>query len=122
MLDELRSLGAADAAETRAGVRFSGPLPLAYRACLWSRVAGRILLRLASFPVLSVDDIYPAIRELDWEDHLARDGTLAVEVTSAISQGPLGSLNTHFAEQRVKDAVVDRFRDKYGTRPGVDLG
>jgi 23S rRNA (guanine2445-N2)-methyltransferase / 23S rRNA (guanine2069-N7)-methyltransferase len=118
---ELRALGAADAAETRAGVRFSGPLSLAYRACLWSRVANRVLLRLASFPVSEVEDIYPAIHELPWEDHLAATGTLAVEVTSAISQGPLANLNTHFAEQRVKDAVVDRSRERTGSRPGVDL-
>ena len=120
-MDELRALGAADAAETRAGARFSGALSLAYRACLWSRVANRVLLRLASFPVSAVEDLYPAIHEFPWEDHLAADGTLAVEVTSAISQGPLANLNTHFAEQRVKDAVVDRFRERVGSRPGVDL-
>ncbi len=121
LLDELRSLGAADAAETRAGVRFSGPLPLAYRICLWSRVANRVLLRLSSFQISTVDDIYPAISELPWEDHLTAAGTLAVEVTSALSQGPLANLNTHFAEQRVKDAVVDRFRQRVGSRPGVEL-
>jgi 23S rRNA (guanine2445-N2)-methyltransferase / 23S rRNA (guanine2069-N7)-methyltransferase len=121
LLDELRALGADDAAETRAGVRFTGPLSLAYRACLWSRVANRVLLRLTSFAVATVEDIYPAIHEIPWEDHLATSGTLAVEVTSAISQGPLANLNTHFAEQRVKDAVVDRFRERTGSRPGVDL-
>jgi 23S rRNA (guanine2445-N2)-methyltransferase / 23S rRNA (guanine2069-N7)-methyltransferase len=56
-----------------------------------------------------------------WEEHLAASGTLAVEVTSTVRQGPLAGLNTHFAEQRVKDAVVDRFRERSGTRPGVDL-
>jgi 23S rRNA (guanine2445-N2)-methyltransferase / 23S rRNA (guanine2069-N7)-methyltransferase len=121
LLAELRSLGAADATETRAGVRFSGPLSLAYRACLWSRVASRVLLRLISFPASAVEDIYPAIYDIPWEDHLAVEGTVAVEVTSAISQGPMASLNTHFVEQRVKDAVVDRFRERYGSRPGVDL-
>ncbi len=121
LLDELRSLGAADAAETRGGVRFTGPLALAYRVCLWSRVAGRVLLGLTAFPVTKVEDIYPAIYDFAWEDHLLVSGTLAVEVTSAISQGPLADLNTHFAEQRVKDAVVDRFRERSGSRPGVDL-
>ena len=61
LLDELRSLGAADAAETRAGVAFTGPLPLAYRACLWSRVASRVLLRLTSFPASSPDDLYDGV-------------------------------------------------------------
>ncbi len=100
---------------------FPGPLVLAYRACLWSRVASRVVMRVASFPAASVDDLYEGISTIAWEDHLAPEGTLAVEVTSSIRQGPLARLNTHFAEQRVKDAVVDRFRARSGTRPGVDL-
>ena len=121
LLDELLSLGALGAAETRAGVAFGGSLTLAYRVCLWSRVASRVLLRLASCQVSSPDDLYACVHDLPWEDHLAVSGSLAVEVTSAISQGPLARLNTHFAEQRVKDAVVDRFRERLGERPGVDL-
>lgn len=121
LLDELRSLGAADAAETRAGVAFTGPLTLAYRACLWSRIASRVLLRMASFPASSSDDLYEGVHRMAWEDHLDPQGTLAVEVTSTIKQGPLAQLNTHFAEQRIKDAVVDRFRARAGVRPGVDL-
>jgi len=121
LLEELRSLGAVDAAETRAGVAFGGPLSLAYRACLWSRVASRVLLRIASFSASSPDDLYEGIHGMAWEDHLDARGTLAVEVTSTIRHGPLAQLNTHFAEQRVKDAVVDRFRARVGVRPGVDL-
>jgi 23S rRNA (guanine2445-N2)-methyltransferase / 23S rRNA (guanine2069-N7)-methyltransferase len=121
LLGELRALGAGEAAETRAGVSFPGPLVLAYRACLWSRVASRVVMRIASFAAASVDDLYEGISTIAWEDHLAPHGTLAVEVTSRIRQGPLARLNTHFAEQRVKDAVVDRFRARCGTRPGVDL-
>ena len=56
-----------------------------------------------------------------WRDHLGRRGTLAVEVTSAISRGPLAQVNTHYAEQRVKDAIADQFRAKTGVRPSVDL-
>lgn len=121
LLDELQSLGAADATETRAGAAFTGTLQLAYRVCLWSRVASRVLLRLASFPASSTDDLYEGAHAVAWEEHLAASGTLAVEVTTVVRQGPLANLNTHFAEQRVKDAVVDRFRAKTGARPGVDL-
>jgi 23S rRNA (guanine2445-N2)-methyltransferase / 23S rRNA (guanine2069-N7)-methyltransferase len=121
LLDELRALGAVEVAETRAGVAFRGPLSLAYRACLWSRVASRVLLRLHSCDVASPDDLYDCAGELAWEDHLSASGTLAVEVTTTIKRGPLADLNTHFAEQRVKDAVVDRFRARSGRRPGVDL-
>lgn len=114
-------MGADAASETRAGVAFSGPMALAYRACLWSRVASRVLLKIASFPPFGPDALYESLRGLPWEDHLDVTGTLAVEATSTISQGPLVNLNTHFVEQRVKDAVVDRFRDRFGDRPGVDL-
>ena len=121
LLDELRGLGATDATETRAGVSFTGSLALAYRACLWSRVASRVLMQVVAFPASAVDDLYEGTALFPWEDHLDVRGTLAVEVTSSIKQGPLAQLNTHFAEQRVKDAVVDRFRGKTGIRPGVDL-
>jgi 23S rRNA (guanine2445-N2)-methyltransferase / 23S rRNA (guanine2069-N7)-methyltransferase len=59
--------------------------------------------------------------DLPWEEHLAVEGSLAVEATTTIRQGPLSTVNTHFVEQRVKDAVVDRFRDRTGRRPGVEL-
>ncbi|OFW61178.1 MAG: 23S rRNA (guanine(2445)-N(2))/(guanine(2069)-N(7))-methyltransferase [Actinobacteria bacterium RBG_16_64_13] len=121
LLNELRALGAGDASETRAGVAFRGTLPLAYKVCLWSRVASRVILRLTSFAASSPDDLYEGTRAMPWEDHLAPTGTLAVEATSVVKQGPLADLNTHFAEQRAKDAVVDRFRERTGTRPGVDL-
>jgi 23S rRNA (guanine2445-N2)-methyltransferase / 23S rRNA (guanine2069-N7)-methyltransferase len=121
LADELRALGAADARETRSGAAFSGPLSLAYLACLWSRIASRVLMQLGSFPVAAVDELYEAIYSMPWEDHLTVDGTLAVEATSTIRQGPLAAVNTHFVEQRVKDAVVDRFRARMGRRPGVDL-
>ena len=121
LAEELRALGAADARETRGGATFSGPVAVAYRACLWSRIASRVLLRLDSFPVESIDDLYDAVNGMAWEDHVRVDGTLAIETTSTISQGPLATVNTHFVEQRVKDAVVDRFRSRTGRRPGVDL-
>lgn len=121
LLAELRALGAGDARETRSGVAFGGPAAVAYRACLWSRVASRILLRLTSVVVSSSDELYEAVRTLPWEDHVAPTGTIAVDVTSAVRQGPLAQANTHFLEQRIKDGVVDRFRDRTGSRPGVDL-
>ncbi len=76
---------------------------------------------MTSFPASSPDDLYEGIHRMAWEDHLDPQGTLAVEVTSTVRQGPLAQLNTHFAEQRIKDAVVDRFRARAGVRPGVDL-
>ena len=120
LLDELRALNVTNPKETRSGVYFEGGLHTGYEACLWSRVASRVLMRLASVPADSVDDLYELAAAIPWEDHVEAEGTIAVEATSAVSRGPLAQVNTHFVEQRVKDAVVDRFRRVIGTRPGVD--
>src|SRR5690625_103635 len=102
--DELVALGASDVREARAGVHFAGQLVDACRACLWSRLASRILLPLASFD--SADDaaLYAGVQSVDWSRHLAVDGTLAVSAT--LAGGRKG--HSRYIEQRVKDAVVDR--------------
>ena len=58
---ELHELGALNVKQTVAGVSFYGPLETAYRACLWSRVASRILLVLDTFDVRSQDDLYKGV-------------------------------------------------------------
>lgn len=117
LADELRGLGLADAKEARAGVAFSGSLEDAYRACLWSRLANRILLRLASFPAATPEALYAGVADIDWAEHMAPDATLAVDFASSRSQ----IVHTHFGAQKVKDAIVDRFRALYGVRPTVRL-
>ncbi len=116
LADELTALGASDVRPTRAGVAFTGDLELAYRACLWSRLASRILLLLDHFTITNADDLYAAIKAVAWEQHLTADGTLAVEFTG----GGSGIDHTRFGAQRVKDGVVDRLRERTGRRPSVD--
>ncbi|MDA0744917.1 MAG: bifunctional 23S rRNA (guanine(2069)-N(7))-methyltransferase RlmK/23S rRNA (guanine(2445)-N(2))-methyltransferase RlmL [bacterium] len=115
--EEIRAIGATDVEEAQAGVSFKGKLEIGYRACLWSRVASRILLGLGAFRAETPEALYNGIRALPWEDHLEPDGTLAVDLGSQKSQ----IRHTHFGALKVKDAVVDRFRDKYSVRPNVDL-
>ena len=114
--DELRALGI-DAHEALAGVRFSGTLRAGYQACLESRLASRILMPLAEFDATDADTLYAGVQQIGWSDHLAADGTLAVDAVSVVS----ALTHTQFIAQRVKDAVVDQLRDATGTRPGVDL-
>ncbi len=114
---ELRELGARKPLAVTAGVGFEGDLPLAYRACLWSRVANRVLLPLTRFPAPSAEQLYEGVRALPWEDHLAPADTLAVDFTSSRSR----ITHTHFGALKVKDAIVDRFRDTFGERPSIDL-
>jgi len=112
---ELIELGAATPRPMRGGVAFQGSLELAYRACLWSRTASRVLLPLAEFPAADAEALYASIRDLPWEEHLAPDGTLSIE----FSGGGPGIDHTHYGAQRVKDAIVDRFRARCGQRPSV---
>lgn len=116
LADELRALGASEVKETRAGAAFSGDLSTAYRVCLWSRVASRVLLRLARFSADSPDALYEGVEHLAWHEHIAPDGTLAVDAN--IVDAPVA--HPHYAALRVKDAVVDRLRARFGTRPSVD--
>ena len=115
--DELRGLGAAHVKEARGGASFAGPLMLAYRACLWLRAANRVLLPLARFPAVDADRLYAGINRMPWENDLAPDGTLAVDFTG----GNEKIIHTQFGAQRVKDAIVDRFRERDGRRPSVNL-
>ncbi len=116
LVDELCELGAGEVREALAGVHFSGDLAIAYRACLWSRLASRVLMPLAEFDAVDDSALYHGVRGIDWQRHLAPDGTLAVDANLFASQ-----LNhARYAEQRVKDAVVDQLREATGTRPSVD--
>lgn len=114
---EILAQGAAAARELRGGVEFNGPLEIAYRVCLWSRTASRVLLRLAEVPGADAKVLYDGVRSVDWSAHLVPEGTLAVDFTGTSS----GIAHTNFGAQRVKDAIVDGFRARCGKRPSVDL-
>jgi 23S rRNA (guanine2445-N2)-methyltransferase / 23S rRNA (guanine2069-N7)-methyltransferase len=115
LADELRELGCEDAAEARAGVHFSGSLRLAYRACLWSRVANRILLVLAKFPAASPEALYAGVKSVSWPDQFSVDDTFAVSFNTSQSQ----ITHSQYGALKVKDAIVDQFRDQCGSRPSV---
>ena len=115
LADELRGLGMGEVRETRGGASFGGDLTDAYRACLWSRVANRVLLPLARFQAPGADALYEGARAIRWEKHLSVDGTFAVHLDSVQSQVAHG----RFGALKVKDAIADRFRDRLGRRPDV---
>jgi len=116
LVDELKALGAVTAREALAGVYFEGSRETLYRAVLWSRLASRILLPLVEFDCADADALYQGVSGIDWDAHLAANGTLAVDASLVQSQ-----LNhERYVAQRVKDAVVDQLRDRHGERPSVD--
>lgn len=116
LADELRTLGAEAVRESVGSVTFAGDLALGYRACLWSRLANRILLVLSEFDVQDGDSLYAGVKAIDWEDHLSADATLAIDFS-----GKAGWLkNSQFGVYRCKDAIVDYFQARSDRRPSVD--
>ncbi|MFO0847767.1 MAG: THUMP domain-containing protein [Gemmataceae bacterium] len=114
---ELRRLGAAEVVPGRGGVAFTGDSALVYRANLWLRTAVRVLRPVLEAEVRSPDELYDAVRTVDWSQFLTPDHTLAVDCNvrdSAIT-------HSQYAARRVKDAVCDQFREKVGRRPSVDV-
>lgn len=117
LASELESLGADQVRLTVAGVYADGPLEFAYRACLWSRLANRILLPLDKFAVNSADDLYEGVKAIPWHQHLTPRQTIAVDFIGSND----AIRHTQFGAQRVKDAVVDLIQERFKDRPDVDL-
>ncbi len=116
LADELRRFGAETAKERIGGVEFSGALETAYRTCLWSRLASRVLLPLSRFPLAGADDLYAAAHALPWEEHFSPQHSFAVQVAGRSS----ALTHSHYAALKAKDGVADRFRERMGARPDVD--
>lgn len=115
--EELLELGAAHAKTHPHGVAFNGDLALAYRVCLWSRLANRIYLVLFDQRLDNQADLSQHLREFAWSEHFTARQSFAVSLTG---QG-LGIEHTHFGALLIKDGIVDYFRATTGVRPTVDI-
>ena len=116
LADELEAIGASEIKQTVAAVHFQGSLEVAYKACLWSRIANRILMPLLSFKLDSTDDLYSHAVEIPWEEHLTEDNSIAIDFIGTSKHID----NSMYGAQLLKDAVVDRIRRVAGGRPNVD--
>ena len=114
---ELEELGASEVRPLSRSVSFKGDQSLLYKANLWSRLAMRFLVCLRTFRITKNDDLYRAVKDIDWRVFLNPDDTLAVD--SFIFNSIFN--HSRYASQLVKDAVVDQFRERYGRRPSVDF-
>jgi putative N6-adenine-specific DNA methylase len=114
---ELSALGAEEVTEGRGGVGFVGDKALLYLANLWLRTAVRVLMPILEAPVASADELYDAVRSLDWSRYLTPEHTLAVDCNVRDS----ALTHSKYAALRVKDAICDQFLDRVGRRPSVDI-
>ncbi|MDB5811316.1 MAG: putative methylase [Betaproteobacteria bacterium] len=116
LAQELAAMNAANVRTADGGVHFEGPYTLAYQANLESRIASRILWRVAHASYKTEDDIYKATLRLDWPRWF--DVTRTIRVNLAAVRCPLKSLD--FVTLRIKDAICDAFRSKGDERPSVN--
>lgn len=117
LAEELIALGANDVETGTRMVSFFGDKALMYKANLHCRTALRILKSIYTFKANSADEVYKAIKGLNWEDWLSLDTTFSID--SVV----FSRIFTHskFVTYRVKDAIVDWFFERYGKRPSVSV-
>jgi 23S rRNA (guanine2445-N2)-methyltransferase / 23S rRNA (guanine2069-N7)-methyltransferase len=112
---ELDKLSASIIKATPSGVEIEADKICIYRILLWSRIANRVIFQLAKGKVDSAEDVYDITSSVNWDTHFSSDKTFAVDflgTNDVINNSTFGAL-------KVKDAVVDQFRDKTGVRPDV---
>ncbi|MAT50423.1 MAG: bifunctional 23S rRNA (guanine(2069)-N(7))-methyltransferase RlmK/23S rRNA (guanine(2445)-N(2))-methyltransferase RlmL [Porticoccaceae bacterium] len=114
---ELDTLGAENARETVAGVYADGDSAFAYRVCLWSRFANRVLMPLGRFDVPSSQALYDGVTAITWQDHLPIGATIAVDFVGTND----AIRHSQYGAQRVKDAIVDAMVKQGAPRPNVEL-
>lgn len=113
---ELTVIGAQNIRTTVGGVHFEGGLETLYRANLWLQTANRVLMPIAEFACPTPEALYENARNIRWRDWMTVDTTFAVDCNCRDSQ----ISHSHYAALKIKDAIVDKFRDEIGRRPNVD--
>ena len=116
LAQELISIGAENITPITKGVQFEGDKRVLYRANIEIRTALQILYPIVSFRARREEHLYESIQAIDWSRYMSVDGTLAIDavVNSEYFKSP------GFVALKVKDAIVEQFRDTYGRRPSID--
>lgn len=114
---ELTQLGANNVQIGRRMVSFTGNKEMMYRANFQLHTAIRILKPISHFKALSADDVYGKVKEIDWSAYLELDKTFAVDSVVFSEE----FRHSKFVSYKVKDAIVDQFREKTGKRPNISV-
>ena len=114
---ELTQLGANDVQIGRRMVSFKGDKEMLYRANFQLHTAIKILKPIRHFKAKSADDVYEEIRKTDWTAYLDNDKTFAVDAVVFSEE----FRHSKFVSYKVKDAIVDQFREKPGSRPNISV-
>lgn len=117
LAQELITLGANDIQIGRRMVSFSGDKEMMYKANFCLRTAIRILKPIKHFVAKDADEVYEQIKAIHWEDYLDVEKTFAVDAVVFSEE----FRHSKFVSYKVKDAIVDYFRDTYNKRPSVRI-
>ena len=117
LFQEIKDLGAKNVQLNNRAVTFEGDLRMMYKANLCLRTALRVLVPIAEFEVKDEHDLYEKIKNIEWENYLSVKETLAINCTLSTNV----FTHSRYIEQKTKDAIVDKFREKYDKRPSVDI-
>jgi putative N6-adenine-specific DNA methylase len=117
LAQELTQLGANNIQVGRRMVSFTGDKEMMYRANFQLHTAIRILKPIKHFKAASADDVYNNVKDLDWSAYIPEGKTFAVD--SVVYSDEFR--NSHFVTYKVKDAIVDQFRERTGKRPNISL-
>lgn len=116
LAEELADLGAKNIEIGQRVVKFEGDLKLLYSLNLWVRSALRILVPVYEFKAQTEQQLYRQIYAFDWENYLTKKQSFVID---SVVKSPYFN-HSHYAALKVKDAIADRFREKYRIRPSVD--
>ena len=114
---ELTQLGANDVKIGRRMVSFTGDKEMMYRANFQLHTAIKILKPIRHFKANSADDVYEEIKKTDWTTYLDDNKTFAVDAVVFSEE----FRHSKFVSYKVKDAIVDQFREKTGNRPNISV-
>lgn len=114
--EELMSFGAKSVKAQPRGVSFEGDLEVAYRACLWSRLANRIFLTVLEVELETQEMLTKEVARINWGEHMDAFGTFSV----SFSGKGMGIDHSHYGALKIKDGIVDHFRNNGGDRPIVE--
>ena len=117
LAQELTQLGANNIQIGRRMVAFTGNQEMMYRANFQLRTAIRILKPIAHFKARSAEDMYDEVRKIDWSQYIEQGKTFSVDSVVYSEE----FRNSRFVTYKVKDAIVDQFREATGTRPNISV-
>lgn len=117
LAQELTELGASNIEIGRRMVSFTGDKAMMYRANFCLRTAIRILKPIKHFTAKTADEVYEAVKSIEWENYLDNMSSFAVDAVVFSNE----FRHSKFVAYKVKDAIVDYFREKTGNRPSVRI-